>query len=55
MRNLSSYIVFKAALMGAAKAFAPEGAEFGILVSAVGPVAFSRMRGLTMPDEAEQG
>jgi multifunctional beta-oxidation protein len=54
MRNLSSYIVSKAALIGATKSFALEGAEFGLLVNAVGPVAFSRMRGPTMPDEAEQ-
>ncbi|KAI9734092.1 MAG: hypothetical protein M1818_007030 [Claussenomyces sp. TS43310] len=53
MKNLSSYIVSKAALIGATKSFALEGAEFGILVNAVGPVAFSRMRGPTMPEEKE--
>jgi multifunctional beta-oxidation protein len=54
VRNLSSYIVSKAALIGVTKAFAFEGAEFGILVNAVSPVAFSRMPGPTIPDEAEQ-
>jgi NAD(P)-dependent dehydrogenase (short-subunit alcohol dehydrogenase family) len=54
MPNSASYIVSKAALIGVTKAFALEGAEFGINVNAVAPVAYSRMAGETIPDEAQR-
>jgi len=54
MPNSASYIVSKAALIGVTKAFALEGAEFGIKVNAVAPVAYSRMAGETIPDEAQR-
>jgi NAD(P)-dependent dehydrogenase (short-subunit alcohol dehydrogenase family) len=50
----ASYIVSKSALLGSTKAFALEGAEFGILVNAVGPVAYSRIAGETIPDQAQR-
>lgn len=48
----ASYIVSKSAMIGATKSFALEGAESGILVNAVAPVAYSRMAGDTIPDPA---
>ena len=54
MPNSASYIVSKAALIGVTKAFALEGADFGIKVNAVAPVAYSRMAGETIPDEAQR-
>jgi NAD(P)-dependent dehydrogenase (short-subunit alcohol dehydrogenase family) len=50
----ASYIVSKSALIRSTKAFALEGAAFGILVNAVGPVAYSRMAGETIPDQAQR-
>jgi NAD(P)-dependent dehydrogenase (short-subunit alcohol dehydrogenase family) len=54
MPNSASYIVSKAALIGVTKAFALEGAKFGIKVNAVAPVAYSRMAGETIPDPAQR-
>jgi NAD(P)-dependent dehydrogenase (short-subunit alcohol dehydrogenase family) len=54
MPSSASYIVSKSALIGATKAFALEGADFGTTVNAVAPVAYSRMAGETIPDEAQR-
>lgn len=54
MPNAASYIVSKAALIGVTKAFALEGAASGIKVNAVAPVAYSRMAGDSIQDEAQR-
>jgi len=55
MADAAPYVVSKSAIIGGTKAFALEGAEYGILVNAVAPVAYSRMAGETIADTAQRG